>query len=169
MADVLHERAGKVRLLALDSDGVLTDGGVYLFEDGREFRRFDIKDGLGLKRVMALGVEVAIISGSASAPVRQRAQNLGIAEIHLGIDDKLAVLRTLCSERGLKLDQVAYMGDDLPDLPVLEQVGLPCAPADAIDEVISRALFVSQNPGGYGAVRDVCDLLCSALTPDVVH
>jgi 3-deoxy-D-manno-octulosonate 8-phosphate phosphatase (KDO 8-P phosphatase) len=159
ISDELRTRVAQIRLLALDSDGVLTDGGVYMLEDGREFRRFDIKDGLGLKRVMEAGIAVAIISGADALTVVQRAQKLGIAEAHIGVKDKLARLLEICQRMSLTLDQVAYMGDDLPDLPVLERVGLPCTPADAVASVKDRALWIASKPGGFGAVRELCDLL----------
>lgn len=164
MNERLLAQARRARLLALDSDGVLTDGGVYLFEDGRQFRRFNIKDGLGLKRVMRAGLHVAIISASQVEAVRHRAVQLGIDELHLGVADKLAVLRQLCATHDLTLAEVAFMGDDLTDLPVLQQVGLPCAPADAVEAVRAAAALVTSSQGGHGAVREVCDLLV-ALQP----
>jgi 3-deoxy-D-manno-octulosonate 8-phosphate phosphatase (KDO 8-P phosphatase) len=152
-----------IRLLALDSDGVLTDGGVYLADDGHEFRRFDIKDGLGLKRVMQAGLQVAIISSASCEVVRIRAEALGIKHVYLGVQDKLACLKQVCSQLGINLDQVAYMGDDLPDLPVIQAVGFPIAPADAMDKVKSLATMVTLKAGGRGAVREVCDGLVKIL------
>jgi 3-deoxy-D-manno-octulosonate 8-phosphate phosphatase (KDO 8-P phosphatase) len=149
----------RVRLLALDSDGVLTDGGVYVGEDGREFRRFDIKDGLGLKRVMERGIAVAVLSSSPVEAVRHRCAWLGIAEVHLGVVDKVACLKDLCTRLGVSLDQVAYMGDDLADLPVMQIVGLPCGPADTVHEVRTVVRLITVRPGGHGAVRELCDLL----------
>jgi 3-deoxy-D-manno-octulosonate 8-phosphate phosphatase (KDO 8-P phosphatase) len=158
----LQERLGAVRLLASDVDGVLTDGGVFIFEDGSEFRRFDIKDGLGLKRVMRSGRQVALISSSSSTPVLQRAARLGITEVFLGVEEKLATLRKLCERLDLALSQVCYIGDDLPDLGVLRQVGVACAPADAHAAVLAEVQYVTQARGGYGAVREVCDLIVQA-------
>jgi 3-deoxy-D-manno-octulosonate 8-phosphate phosphatase (KDO 8-P phosphatase) len=146
-------------LLALDSDGVLTDGGVYVAEDGHEFRRFDIKDGLGLKRVMQAGLQVAIISSASCEAVRLRASGLGIESVYLGVEDKLLCLQQICRQLEIGLDEVAYMGDDLPDLPVLSAVGYPTAPANAIDEVKTVSKFISSKPGGAGAVREICDRL----------
>ena len=157
-ADII-ERAKKVKLLALDADGVLTDGGVYVLDDGREFRRFDIKDGLGIKRAMAAGIQVAIISSSACEAVQHRAATLGIDEVHIGVADKLAVLLDICQRLQLTLDQVAYMGDDLVDLPILERVGLPCAPADAAQVVKDAAYYIASSGGGKGAVREIADAL----------
>jgi 3-deoxy-D-manno-octulosonate 8-phosphate phosphatase (KDO 8-P phosphatase) len=155
----LQERIAKIRLLVMDSDGVLTDGGVYMDEEGREFRRFDIKDGLGLKRVMEAGIAVAIISASSIESVRHRAEKLGISEVHIGIQDKLFVLQEICQRLGITLDQVAYIGDDLADLAILREVSLACAPADAVEEVKAVAKLVTSRPGGHGAVREVCDVI----------
>jgi len=159
MNDDIRERIRNIRLLALDVDGVLTDGGVYVLEDGTEFRRFDIKDGLGLKRVMAAGIEVAIISASDARPVLYRAERLGIRHVYLGVKDKLRTLEQLCQDLGIGLHQVAYMGDDVPDLPVLQAVGLPCAPTDSAGICRSAAIIVTTLYGGHGAVREACDLL----------
>ena len=163
MSDDIHKRASQIRLLALDSDGVLTDGGVYIDDEGREFRRFDIKDGLGLKRVMQAGIHIAIISGSDAKPVVHRARNLGIIEVHIGVSDKLACLEEICARLGIQLHEVAYMGDDLPDLPVLHAVGLPCAPADAVDAVVNEVSLLCAAGGGKSAVREVCNLLLAQI------
>lgn len=154
----------RIRLLALDVDGVLTDGGVYVLEDGTEFRRFDIKDGLGLKRVMEAGIEVAIISASNARPVLHRAERLGIRHVYLGVQDKLRTLERLCQDLGIKLEQVAYMGDDLPDLPVLRAVGLPCAPANAVAEIRELPLLLTSSGGGDGAVREICEILLQNIS-----
>ncbi|MCA9885955.1 MAG: HAD-IIIA family hydrolase, partial [Anaerolineae bacterium] len=135
----LIRRIENIRLLALDVDGVLTDGGVYVFEDGTEFRRFNIKDGHGLKRLIEAGIKVAIISSASTKSVVHRAKKLGIEEVHLGVKDKLEILTDLCTRFKIKFDQVAYMGDDLLDLPVMKKVGLPCAPSDACDEILEQA------------------------------
>lgn len=155
----LHERLNNVRLLALDVDGVLTDGGVYLLEDGQQLRRFDIKDGLGLKRVLECGIQVVILSTSNVKIVQHRARALGIEDVFLNVVDKKAVLERICQRRDMGLKAVAYMGDDLTDLPVLQAVGFPCAPADAVEAVKEAAVYVTQAAGGRGAVREVCDLL----------
>ncbi len=153
----VREKFKRVRLLALDSDGVLTDGGVYITDDGREFRRFDIKDGLGLKRVMRAGLDVAIISSASCEAVRVRAARLGIENVFLGVEDKLICLQQLCVRLDLTLEQVAYMGDDLPDLMVSQAVGLFIAPANAITENCMAAGYTTRAIGGYGAVREVCE------------
>lgn len=153
----IREKLKRIRLLALDSDGVLTDGGVYIADDSCEFRRFDIKDGLGLKQVMQAGIQIAIISSALCEIVRVRAETLGIKHVYLDTQDKLACLKRICKQLSINLDEVAYMGDDLPDLPVLMSVGLACAPYDAVDAVKSVAAIVTMRAGGHGAVREVCD------------
>jgi len=147
----------RIRLLALDSDGVLTDGGVYVFENGCEFRRFDIQDGLGLKRIMQAGLQVAIISSATCPAVQTRFTGLGIENVFIGVEDKLACLKELCLRLNIPLDQVAYMGDDLPDLPSLQAVGLPLAPQNAVVEVRHAAMYITNRSGGYGTVREICD------------
>lgn len=154
-----REQIGKVRLLALDSDGVLTDGGVYILEDGGEFRRFHIHDGAGLKAVMQAGIRVAVISSGRSHVVQHRCRQLGIPDVYVGVEDKLDCLNAVCAKYGIELRNVCYMGDDLVDLPVLEAVGFACAPADAILSVQEAAAYVTQRAGGHGAVRELCDLL----------
>jgi 3-deoxy-D-manno-octulosonate 8-phosphate phosphatase (KDO 8-P phosphatase) len=160
----LQERLKTVQMLASDVDGVLTDGGVFVFSDGSEFRRFDIKDGLGLKQVMRSGRAVALISSSSSTPVLQRATGLGITEVFLGTEDKLAKLYEICKRLDIELGQVCYIGDDLPDLEIIREVGVACAPADAHAAVLAEVQYVTQARGGYGAVREICDLILSAGT-----
>jgi 3-deoxy-D-manno-octulosonate 8-phosphate phosphatase (KDO 8-P phosphatase) len=158
------EKVKRIRLLALDSDGVLTDGGVYIADDGYEFRRFDIKDGLGLKRVMQAGVKVAIISSASCEAVRVRADGLGIEHVYLGVQDKLTCLQQVCGHLGISMDQVAYMGDDLPDLEVFQVVGLSIAPADAVEEACQAVSYVTTASSGRGAVRELCCLLETCIT-----
>jgi 3-deoxy-D-manno-octulosonate 8-phosphate phosphatase (KDO 8-P phosphatase) len=161
----IERRLRQVRMLALDVDGVLTDGGIYIFEDGTEFRRFEIKDGLGLMRLRRAGIQVAIISTSAVRSILHRARQLGISEVHLEAWEKLPVLLEICNRLGISLEQVAYIGDDLMDLPLLERVGLPCAPADAMDSVKAKAKLVTKHAGGHGAVRELCELLLEHVQP----
>ncbi|MDP6572330.1 MAG: HAD hydrolase family protein [Rhodospirillales bacterium] len=155
----LVKRLGKVRLLSLDVDGVLTDGGIYYAEDGTRMHRFNVLDGVGIKRVQAAGVEVAIITAGASEAVRHRAQYLGVRYVFIGIEDKLATLNDLCAGLGFGLDRVAHVGDDLNDLPVLEAVGLPLTVPGGVAEVRRRALYITKTEGGAGAVREICDLI----------
>jgi 3-deoxy-D-manno-octulosonate 8-phosphate phosphatase (KDO 8-P phosphatase) len=155
----LTEKFSRVKLLALDSDGVLTDGGVMIFADGSEFRRFDIKDGMGLRRLLEQEIQIVIISSSTNQAVIHRAKKLGIQHIYTGVENKLNCLQKVCQELGFDLESVCYMGDDLPDLPVMKAVGLSCAPADAIEAVLAAAAYVCLHKGGHGAVREVCDHL----------
>ena len=155
----LTEKFSRVKLLALDSDGVLTDGGVYVFADGSEFRRFDIKDGMGLRRLIERGIQIVIISSSANQAIVHRAKKLGIQRIYTGVENKLKCLQKVCHDLGFDLESVCYMGDDLPDLPVMNAVGLSCAPADAVEVVLAAAAYECLHKGGHGAVRELCDQL----------
>lgn len=148
-------------MLILDVDGVLTDGGVYL--GGREeTKRFDVRDGTGIKYLMRSGVDVAMISGRASEANAAVARELGIAELHQNALRKWPVVEEMLQRRGLEVEKVAYMGDDLMDLPVMIRVGLALAPADAAPEARERAHAVTDRPGGHGAVREVADALLRA-------
>ena len=149
----------RVKLLALDVDGVLTDGGLYYTETGEEIKKFNVKDGLGLKRLMASGIHVALISASSSQATFHRAKKLGITHVFTGVDNKLTTLEALCELLQLDLGDVAYMGDDWVDVPVLEAVGLSITVADAIAEAKACATYVTERGGGQGAVREVCDLI----------
>ncbi|MEC7075826.1 MAG: HAD-IIIA family hydrolase [Pseudomonadota bacterium] len=150
-----------IRLLVMDVDGVMTDGKITYSSDGQEFKSFNIKDGLGIKRAQASGIETAIITGRTSPMVERRARELGIAHLVQGREDKLSALSDLVDQMNLSLDQVAYIGDDLPDLTAIESVKLGACPADAAIEVKSKANWVSTREGGDGCVRELCDLLVS--------
>ena len=150
-----------IRLLVMDVDGVMTDGKITYTSDGQELKSFNIKDGLGIKRAQASGIETAIITGRTSPMVERRARELGIAHLVQGREDKLAALSDLVDQMNLSLDQVAYIGDDLPDLTAIESVRLGACPADAATEVKSKANWVSPRGGGDGCVRELCDLLVS--------
>lgn len=157
-SDLLYKKLQNIKLLVFDSDGVLTDGGVYFLENGEQFRRFDIKDGMGLAQCLKAGYEIAIISGSPTESVRHRAMMLGIKHIFLGVADKLSFLEGLCQQLDFKLNQVMFMGDDLADLAVMQSAGFACCPADAEADIISAADYVCGHEGGHGAVRELCDL-----------
>lgn len=154
----------RVKLLALDVDGVLTDGGLYYSNSGEELKKFNVKDGQGIKLVMQSGVEVAIISANNSAATLHRARKLGIERAFVGIENKLATLEKICQELNLPLDRVAYVGDDLNDLPVLQAVGCPLTVADAIPENKASAVYVTKSKGGQGCVREICNLLLQVRT-----
>lgn len=160
------ELAAGIELLVLDVDGVMTDGRLHYDADGREAKVFHVRDGLGIKRLMAADVQVAVISGRSSTAVAKRLSELGIRHVTLGRDDKLAALRELLGRLGLEsLSTVAYVGDDVPDLPAIEAVGLGIAVADAHPDVRDKAQALTERGGGQGAVREVCDLLLAAHQP----
>ena len=156
-------RASALRLLALDVDGVLTDGRLYYGNDGEELKAFNIKDGVGLKLLQQAGVAVAIITGRRSQIVERRATELGIAHVVQGREDKRAALEELCASLDLALSQCAYMGDDLPDLGALRAVAIGLAPADAVEAVAEAADWQSRYPGGGGCVREACEQLLHAM------
>jgi 3-deoxy-D-manno-octulosonate 8-phosphate phosphatase (KDO 8-P phosphatase) len=155
------ERLSGIKLLSLDTDGVLTDGGLYYTDDGEELRKFNVKDGLGIQRVQAAGVKVAIITASSTPSIAHRGRSLGVDYVFLDCEDKLATLVRISDEMGIDLDQVGHVGDDLNDLPVFGAVGCPMAVADATDEALTSVLFVTKKKGGDGAVREICDLIVS--------
>ncbi len=155
----MEEKAAKIRLLFLDVDGVMTDGRITMNAQGEEIKTFDVKDGQGLKMLMANGVEVVIISGRKSPVLDHRAKDLGIKNLNQGIEDKKALCRQIKEEKGLSKEQVGSMGDDLPDLAMFEESGLRIAVADAVKEVREAADFITRNKGGCGAVRETCELL----------
>lgn len=143
-----------IRLLVLDVDGVLTDGGLFYGADGEQLKRFNVRDGLGIKLLQQADVAVAIISGRTSPALARRAADLGITELHGGVGDKAAVLAALQSRLGIAPAETAAMGDDLPDLALFAGAALAIAPADAEPELIAAAHFVTPRAGGHGAVRD---------------
>lgn len=158
----LATRAARVKLVALDVDGTLSDGRLWFTSDGQEFKSFHVLDGLGMKLLRDNGVEIALITARESKVVQMRARELGLRHVQQGARDKLASLNHLCQALSLKPDQVAYMGDDLPDLPVLHVVGLATAPANAHPWVRQRVHWCTQASGGEGAVRELCDLILVA-------
>lgn len=151
------ERFAPVTTFVFDVDGVLTDGTVLLLDSGLQARTMNVKDGLALQMALKAGCRVIIISGGASEPVLHRLQYLGLQDIHLGVKDKLKLLEGLRTQYNLDWREMLYMGDDLPDIAVLEKVGLPCCPADAVPEVKAMSQYISPVQGGKGAVRDVIE------------
>ncbi|GAB5414720.1 MAG: HAD-IIIA family hydrolase [Congregibacter sp.] len=148
-----------IRLLALDVDGVLTDGCITYGNNGEELKSFNIKDGLGIKLLQRAGVEVVIITGRSSQIVERRAKELGISRIVQGREDKLSALLEICAQDSLELGDCAYMGDDLPDLGAIRAVALGFAPADACARVRDAADWCSSAAGGAGAVREAAEQL----------
>lgn len=159
----LEEHARAIQLLLTDSDGVLTDNGVYYSDKGEELKRFSIRDGMGVERLRKFaGVDVGIITGERSGPVARRAEKLQISELHLGIKDKMAVLREIAQRYKLGFDQIAYIGDDTNDIDVMQAVGLSACPADATHFARDTADYVCASPGGHGAFRDFAELIVAA-------
>ena len=163
----IQARLKKIRLLALDVDGVLTDGRVFWLEDHGWTRFFHIKDGYGLKLLMKAGVDVAIISGGDSKDVRTRMEFLKIKHVFLGDEDKTKAFDKIRATTGFTPEQIAFMGDDLFDLPVLEKVGFSATVPHAVDSVKAKVHYITDCPGGWGAVREVADAirLAQGLTP----
>ncbi len=153
------EKIRKIKLLILDVDGVLTDGGIFYDDEGGETKRFDVKDGHGIKLAMRAGIDVAIVSARESSAVRYRAKNLGIELVYQGIRDKVRALEEIMEKKSLKPDEIAYVGDDLVDLPVIKRAGFSAAVNDAATDVKDRADYVTGRPGGRGAVREVVEVL----------
>lgn len=158
----LVQRARSVRLLVLDVDGVLTDGKLYFLADGSEAKAFSTLDGQGIKMLMNSGVNVAIITGRTSTIVKRRAANLGIMHLIQGREDKRTALDELLSSLQLSYDQVAYLGDDLPDLAAIRCVALGVAVANANTFVRQHALAVTSLRGGEGAARELCEFIMAA-------
>jgi len=158
------EKARRIEFLLLDVDGVMTDGTIYIDADGRETKAFNIYDGSGIHMIRKAGVRVGIITGRQSAIVDYRAQELGIAEVHQRVLDKIKVYDELLRKYDLQDFQMAYIGDDVIDLPILERAGLSVAVPNAHPDVKRRVDWVTQKAGGSGAVREVTDLLLTART-----
>ncbi len=156
------EKAKKIQCLICDVDGVLTDGRLYIDNYGNELKTFHVHDGVGLKLLMAAGIEVAIITTSRNAVIDHRMQQLGIRHYYMGQLDKRAAYLQLKSQLNLNDEVFAYIGDDLPDLPIIRQVGLGVAVANAVAPVKEFANWHTQLPGGRGAVRELCDLILNA-------
>lgn len=147
----------KITTFIFDVDGVLTDGFLLLLENGLQARRMNIKDGFALQLAVKTGYRLLIVSGSQSAPVMQRLEKLGITDVQMAVMDKKGLIEEYMKKNNLQAAEVLYMGDDLPDLPVMSVVGLPCCPADAANEVKQAAVYVSSVTGGHGCVRDVIE------------
>jgi 3-deoxy-D-manno-octulosonate 8-phosphate phosphatase (KDO 8-P phosphatase) len=158
----VYEKGKKIQLVLLDVDGVLTDGRLIMGSGGEEGRSFHVRDGLGIRLGQRGGLLFGLISGRESKIVADRAEELYITEIHQGVFDKVAKLEEVLGRLKLEKDQVCYIGDDLVDLPVLRQVGLAAAPADALPEVREAVHYVADCRGGQGAVREVVDILLRA-------
>ena len=153
------EAAKKIKMLVFDVDGVMTDGSITYDEDGKEYKTFNAKDGHGIVRMNKSGFITAIITARNNGTVSHRAKNLNFTELYQGYKYKLPALEELMQKYNLTYDNVSYMGDDLPDICILEKVGLACCPKDAVKEVQDMCNFKSQYGGGKGAVRELCDFI----------
>lgn len=149
----------RIKLLACDVDGVLTDGGMYFGVEGQVMKRFNVKDGLGMTLLRESGVKIAFISADSSEICRVRGEKLRVHDICFGVADKAEKLRELMARDGLAAEEVIYVGDDLPDLVLVPVAGLFVAPADAVEEVRAAAGYITRQPGGNGAIREVCDAI----------
>ncbi len=156
-----REKARRIKMLLMDVDGVLTDG-TFVPQGADEMKRFHSRDGIGLSLARRAGLKLGLISGRKSSVVALRARELRMQFVRLGVDDKVAALEEALEQENLSLDEVAYIGDDLPDLPVLRRVGLAAAVSDAHYEVRSRVDYVTRTRGGFGAVRELIDQILSA-------
>ncbi len=158
----IRARAARIRLVAFDVDGTLTDGRIVLTADGKEGKNFHVADGMGLKLLGEAGIAVALVTARHGEVTHARARELGIAHVFTGVADKRACLDELASRLGMAREEVAFMGDDLPDLRVMSVCGLAVAPANAHPWVRERVHWRTQEAGGHGAARELCDLLLAA-------
>lgn len=158
----MNDKLKKIRLLLLDVDGVLTDGKIIYTDRGEEIKCFDVRDGHGLKLLMQAGIEVALVTGRESKVVEHRAHDLGITSVYQKVWDKGEILHLILQEKGLSEDAIAFVGDDLIDLPLLERVGFSATVADGVDEVKQRVDYISPHRGGERAVREICELILKA-------
>ncbi len=156
------ERARRVRLAIFDVDGVLTDGTLYLGPEGEVFKAFDVQDGHGVRMLQAAGIAIAIISGRSSRVVERRALELDIAHVSQGVSDKLSEFERLTARLGIAPEECAFVGDDLPDLPVMQRCGFAVAVANAVEAVKAGAHHVTRAGGGRGAVREFCELILAS-------
>lgn len=154
----IFDKAQNIKCLVLDLDGVLTDAGIYLDNEGRESRRFNIQDGFGLKLIKSIGIQVAVITGSSDAIVNHRMHQIGIEHYYTQAIHKLAPYEDLKTKLNLQDHQIAFMGDDYQDIVLLQKVGLSIAPANAIDAVKNHVDICTKATGGHGAVREICEL-----------
>lgn len=155
----LRSRVLKIKLVAFDVDGVMTDGSMIYDENGIQYKTFNAKDGQGIAMLVKSGLKTAIITAKESGAVKHRFEDLGMTKLYQGVKNKIAVMKEIVKEYGLDMSEAAYMGDDLPDISVLREVGLACCPSDAVSEVKSICHFISGKRGGRGAVRELTDLI----------
>jgi 3-deoxy-D-manno-octulosonate 8-phosphate phosphatase (KDO 8-P phosphatase) len=159
------DKLDRIRLVAFDVDGVFTDGRFYLADNGVETKAFHTQDGFGVRQLLRTGIAVAVISGRRSPAVERRMAELDVPHVILGCKDKVAAMDKLAASLGIAIDACAYVGDDIPDLALLEHVGFSVAVANAVPALHERCDYVTRKPGGSGAVRVVCELLIAAREP----
>ncbi|EKE00709.1 MAG: hypothetical protein ACD_21C00285G0003 [uncultured bacterium] len=157
-----HKKPKNIKLLILDVDGVLTDGKLYISDTGIESKSFHVQDGLGLKLLLDNAVDVAVISGRKSNATKKRLRDLGIKHAYYGVEDKTKPFNGLKKKLRIKNENIACMGDDLPDLPIMQQVGFSIAVANAVSKIRKAANYITKNKGGDGAVREACDLILNS-------
>ena len=162
MRNDIAKLVSRIELIGFDVDGVFTDGRFYLSDDGVETKAFHTQDGYGIRSLLQSGIEIAVISGRRSRAVERRMKELGVRHVVLGSRDKVASFHELREKLGVDKLCTAFVGDDLPDLALLDEVSLPFAVANAVDAVRKRAAYTTQAAGGFGAVREICDLLLRA-------
>lgn len=153
----LLDKFKAIRLFAFDVDGVLTDGSVYLMDSGEQVRMMNIKDGFALQLAIKKGYKIVVISGSYSEPVIKRLNKLGIQDVFMKVEDKRSVLIQYAKEKNIGLEHVLFMGDDVPDYAVMKEAGIAAAPVDAMEDIKSASVYISQYGGGKGCVRDVIE------------
>lgn len=155
-------KLGNIALVAFDVDGVFTDGRFYLSDDGVETKAFHTQDGYGVRQLIKAGVAVAVISGRKSGAVEKRMAELDVPHVVLGCKDKVVAMNEIAAELDIAITECAYVGDDIPDLALLEHVGFSVAVANAVTVLQEKCDYVTRKPGGFGAVREVCDLVIAA-------
>lgn len=158
----LKVKASQIKLVAFDVDGVLTNGEIIYTDKGEEIKAFNVKDGHGMCMLRTNGFITAVITARSSSIIDKRAKDLDISHVYQGIKNKLIILQELMGIYNLDFSQIAYVGDDTPDICILEKVGFACCPADAVDEVKEICHFISNKPGGKGAVREISDFLLAS-------
>ncbi len=162
--EVIRDRARKIKMVISDNDGVFTDNGVFYSERGEEFKRYSIRDGMGVERLLAVSVQTGIMTGEVSPNLKKRAEKLGIEYLYLGVQDKLSKLEDVLFETGFRLDELAYIGDDINDAPVMEAIsreGLTACPGDATRFVRPYVHYVCEASGGDGAFREFAEWIIS--------
>jgi 3-deoxy-D-manno-octulosonate 8-phosphate phosphatase (KDO 8-P phosphatase) len=159
---ILQSKLKRIQLLLLDVDGVLTRGDIIYDDNGQEIKVFNVKDGLGLRLIAEAGITVGVVTGRSSMALKLRCNNIGIEHIFDGVTDKAALLSRISDQTGVSAERTAYVGDDLPDLPIMTRVGVSIAVSDACEIVRQNAAMVTMSKGGRGAIREICETILKA-------